>query len=151
MSKLDEQLRHLETILSEKREGYVAEAENCLAEISKDNTPDSISGLLRMFDESAPDELMFSIVHAIERWDDQTYCRALLDSVERLWIASPRWAQILHIRVMNSQNTAHVYFGMVESAPNATRETVRSIFEAISSGWPKLSEKVKPILVRLQG
>lgn len=150
MSKLDEQLRHLETILSEKRQGYFGEAENCLAKISADNAPDSITGLLRMFDESAPDELMFSIVHAIERWDDQTYCRALLDSVERLWCKSPRWAQILHIRVINSQNTSHVYFGMVESAPTATRAIVRSIFEAISQGWPKLAEKVNPVLARLQ-
>jgi hypothetical protein len=150
MSKLDDQLQRLQTILSEKREDYVAQAEDCLGEISNDETPDSISGLLRMFDDSAADQLMFSIVHEIERWDDRTYCRALLDSVEHLWAAAPRWAQTLHIRVLNSPSTADVYFGMLEFAPDAKRGIVRTIYEAISKGWPKLAEKVGPILVRLQ-
>jgi len=149
MNDLNKHLQRLGEILANKSAGYVAEAEACLAEIARIDDPTTISRLLEMLDESAPDELMFSIVHSVERWDDEVYCRSLLDSVESLWNLAPRWAQILHIRVMNSQSTSNTYFAMLDSAPSSKRLVVREIYVAIAKGWPKLAEKVTPILSQL--
>ncbi len=150
MSKLDDPLNRLRAALAAKQDGFFAEAESCLADLSQLNDPAAIPELLQLLDASGPDELMFSILHAVEKWDDRIYGKALLDSVERLWEMTPSWAQILHIRVMNSPSTAAVYFDLVKSAPSATRGTVCSIYEAICGQRPRLTDKVSPILVELK-
>ncbi len=150
MSKLDDPLNRLRAALAAKQDGFFAEAESCLADLSQLNDPAAIPELLQLLDDSGPDDLMFSIVHEVEKWDDLTYGKALLDFVERLWERTPRWAQILHIRVLNSPSTADVYFELVKSAPSGTRGTVCRIYEAICGQWPRLTDKVLPILVELQ-
>lgn len=147
---LDDHVSRLAEILSHKRPGYLSEAEACLADMAGSNDPASIRQLVLLLDDAAPDELMFSIVHAMERWNDEPYLEAIVDSVNGLWQSAPRWAQILHIRIMNSPDTARVYLERLESAPAATRTTVCRVYEAVAENWPGLAGKVDSICARLK-
>lgn len=150
MNRLDPLVRELRSILRTKNDGAIQSAEKCLAAIATLNEQESLERLLDLFDDSASDEMMFLIVHAIERWDDRTYSTALFRSVERLWASAPRWTQILHIRVMNSQRTADAYFELVVAGEVSKRTVVQRIYEAIGKGWPKLTDKTIPIVTRLR-
>lgn len=150
MKELHDLLKELENILATKGNGYVALAEARLAEIAAVNDPVVIKRLFNYFDDTECDELMFSIIHTVERWDDEAYCRALLESVVSLWHRAPKWAQIVHIRVVNSSNTFDTYCDMLKFAPDSVRGIVRDVYRAVSRGWPKLAERVAPIIKRLE-
>jgi hypothetical protein len=146
MNQLDDFWQRLSMLLSVRNDGYVAEVESCLADIVALNTPNEINGLLALFDDAVADEVMFSIVHTIERWDDRTYSEALIASVEKLWKVAPKWAKILHIRIMNSQSTSDVYFDRVKQADSEKQSTVRDIYVVVAREWPKLAGRVDAML-----
>lgn len=149
MSELRDLLLQLEEILSKKAPSLVRDAEECLAQIVAVDDPRSIEPLLKLMDDSAPDELMFSIVHAVERWDDEQYSDALLRSAADLLQSAPRWAQILHIRVMNSSQTSSAYFEKVAAAPPPARSAVRATLDAVAKNWPQVAAKASALLASI--
>jgi hypothetical protein len=149
MNTVKEKLDRLSRLLSNRNAGYLAEVDACLADIIALNAPNEIEELLPVLDDSGDDEAMFMIVHVLERWDDRTYCKALLTVVERLWKSAPRWTQILHIRVMNSSCTRDEYLRSMESFPMSTKQAAQDIFTSIGTNWPKLSGKVEEMVARM--
>jgi len=146
---INDPMRILENILSERKPGYVIEAVTLLSELSEKNNARCIAGILKLLDDAAPDELMYALVHAVEKSDGVIYCKAVLDAVERLWTISPQWAERLHVRIMNSPATADAYLSLLDSTPPTTRSTVRAIYEAVARNRPKLSDKVSSFIARL--
>lgn len=126
-------------------ENYVTEFENYLAIINKENTPESIPLLVELFeDDSKYDELMFSIIHSIERFDDETYIKYLLPELETIFKDSPRWATILIMRILNSDSTSKELEKTVLTNSENTRNTLNVIFANLRNKNPKwisLTEK----------
>ena len=149
MNTITEKVDRLSHLLSDRHAGYLAEVDACLVEILALHSPTDIDELLPTLNDSADDEAMFMIVHAVERWDDRAYCKALLTAIERLWKRAPRWTQILHIRVMNSSITRDEYLRAMENCSTSTKQIVRDVFASTSETWPKLAGKVDAILARI--
>jgi len=150
MKTLDSLVMEFRGALRERRTGYVVACEAVLAEIVAVEDVKVIPGLLGLLDDAAEyDELMFSIVHAVERWDDRAYSRAVVDVVVKLWEDSPRWAQVVHVRILNSEKTLEAYVKDLESADERQRRTVCDIYTAIAQRWPQLASRAKGVLERL--
>ena len=66
MNDLNDQILQLKELLSPNEELDAAKIEICLNDIVNTRDPKSIKNLLQILDDSAPDELMFLIVHPIE-------------------------------------------------------------------------------------
>jgi len=81
-----------------------------LSQIAGLNDPRAIGLLVPFFNDSCRfREAMFSIVHTIEAFDDETYVREILKVLPDLWSRSPYWATVLHFGVLNSQTTRLAY------------------------------------------
>lgn len=137
-------------IVRARQFGYVSAAELVLAEIARIQEPRVVSALAGCFDDTVDhEELMFSIIHTMEMWDDDNYSREIVGVVEQLWRASPRWAQIIHIRILNSGKTLDAYLRALTAAGEEKRVVVREIYKAVAQHWPKLAVKAQNIIERL--
>jgi hypothetical protein len=151
MASLTELIEQLRAVIHDRRDDYVKTAESIIAEIAKIEDASVVGALISCFDDTSPhDELMFSIVHTIERWDDETYSREVSNTVESFWRHSPRWAQIVHLRILNSEVTLQAYLECLESSGASKRSVACEIFGAIARRWPKLASKAEPLVERLK-
>ena len=113
-------------------DGYVQRFEDYLGQVAALNDPACIAELLPLLDDDAEyDEMMFSIIRTIERFDDATYVRSIVDQLGSFFAASPRWAVIVHMRILNSLPTLAAYADCIKTLPNDKRGVVRKVLEAV--------------------
>ncbi|WP_025129889.1 Imm30 family immunity protein [Pseudomonas sp. PH1b] len=97
-------LLRLENAFNDPGENPLRRIDACIAEVARLADPASIGPLLSLLDDEAEyDEVMFSLIHAAEHFDLPVYVPALLAALPGLQENSPRWAQILFTRVLNSE------------------------------------------------
>jgi hypothetical protein len=121
-----------------------------LSQIAELNDPRSIGLLIPFFnDKCRLREAMYSIVHAIERFDDRTYVLELLKVLPSFWRRSPYWAMRLHFRILNSPSTKQEYGNALSSADEKIRNTSKQILNAIREREPQLSGKCESVLAAL--
>jgi hypothetical protein len=129
---LDRLIASLQVEKAAHGENHVARFESLLARIAALNDPASICALVGLFDDDAPfDEMMFSIVHTIERFDDATYVREIARSLPAFWLKSPRWAPIVHMRIMNSAHAFGAYLQLAQDLTPEQRDAARAILQSI--------------------
>jgi hypothetical protein len=146
---LDNKIALLRDVLYRPCEDNFNEANEIINSIAILQKDDSLIPLLRLFDDSLSDSIMFSLLHAVESWDDSQFSIALLEILDELWAQAPRWTMIIHIRIMNNPRTFSEY--STNAIASATRlNTVRAIYGRISSDWPQLEHKAKQALRKLQ-
>ena len=134
LADLIETLRHE---LRSQGDGCVPRCENLLGKIAVLNDSACVAGLLPLLDDDAEhDELMFSLIHTIERFDDATYVRAITDHLGACFAASPRWIVVLHMRMLNSPSTSAAYADCIKALPKNERDIVRTILEAVQKRKP---------------
>lgn len=76
-----------------------------LTEVMIFNNPSVIRPLIRLIEDSAQyDEAIFSIIHSIESFDDDVYISEALKELPYLVHKSPKWANILFMRILNSDS-----------------------------------------------
>lgn len=113
-------------------DGYALRFEDTLGQVAALNDPACIAALLPMLDDDTDhDEIMFSIIHTIERFDDATYVKSIVDHLGSFFSVSPRWAVIVHMRILNSPPTFAAYADYIKGLPIDTRNTVRRVLEAV--------------------
>ena len=144
LNDLYEELRKIDT----RSDGFVPQFEQILAEVGAFKDADSIVALLRFFDdETEYDEAMFSIVHLIETFDDPTYVGKLLEATPELCSSKPRWASIIFMRVLNSENTKRELIRQLRTASADVKQSIRTLMEKINARSVKFLEKTTPVLV----
>jgi hypothetical protein len=84
---------------------FVEHFEETVEQIAHIDDPSSIEALLGFVDDGLDDDLVFSIVHTVERFDDDTYLTHLVAALPGLAARSPEWARTLVLRVLNSPGT----------------------------------------------
>lgn len=125
-------LNQLTSEVAQRTAGYVQRFDSLLARISALHDPDCIGALLPLLDDDAEhDEAMFSIIHTIEAFDDDIYIREIIKHLPALFAKSPRWAAIIHYRILNSSTTLAVYSDRIRALPEAERAAVRSMLNAV--------------------
>jgi len=112
-------------------------------EAALDETECTIKALLESFDDKCPyDELMFSVIHAIESRDRLSYLSCLLSTLAETRHRAPKWSRILHTRIMNSPVVFESYLNLLQRSRESSRAALKSIFTEIYLK-PKFSERAK--------
>lgn len=137
---MDQLLKHLTQYAKLETSIDVERFEATLQQISELNHPEAIGLLIPFFDDKCRfPEVMFSIVHAIERFDSETYVRELLKSLPAFIERSPYWATVIHLRILNTPNVLRIYCSQVKDAERAIKVVSRGILEKIRDTKPKFS------------
>lgn len=127
-------------------EGYDA----TLGEIAELHDSRCIELLLPFFDDQCRfPEMMFSIIHTIERFDDQTYVGELIKSLPNFIEQSPYWAKILHFRIINSAPCFEVYKYQLSKAPEDTKSSAKILFTDLQQKNANFSDQCEKVLVLL--
>ena len=130
--------------------GYVGDFEAVLFEIADLKEPGCIRLLVPYFEDDAPyHELMFSIIHLIERFEDRIYLQELLGAAPSLWKASQEWAPVLFLRVVNSSSSCEELVRQLAGTPEETKPVLRTILEAVNAMDEEFLEKTRPVLAAL--
>lgn len=129
---------------------YVQRFEDILGQVAALNDPDCIGQVLPLFDDDAEyDEMMFSIIHIIERFDDATYVKEIVDHLGSFFDQSPRWAVIVLMRILNSASTKDAFADYITSLPADKRQTVRKAVEAVRRKNIKFESSCNSLLASL--
>ncbi len=148
---LDELMRKLRSTMDFTNEKNVELFEGYLAEIRNLDEPSCISKLINCLDDNAEyQELMYSVIHTIESFDDETYVQELFKTLPNSWEQSPEWIQVLHWRIFNSENTFEEYLKYLNSLTFSQTETVKKISEFIAKSDAEFSQHTSTILSSLK-
>ena len=144
---LKDLISKLEKVKQLNSEDVVQEFESILAEIDELNTPECIKELCAFFvDDTDYDEIMFSIIHLIEKFDDKIYIQEIFRSIARLISDSPYWCSVLHFRIMNVESTFNEYLKQLTSLDINTREVLKKFIIDFKKTEPEFTDKVSKIL-----
>lgn len=138
-------------MLKQELEGNfsIKRAETFLYEICDENDPVSIGLLIKLLDDHFEyDEFMFSIIHCIEKFESSVYVHHVLKSVPESIYKSPRWASILHMRILNAPDTLIAYIKEIKN--NSTEDQKKSIghlLNSINKVSPEFMVKTLPLSV----
>src|ERR1017187_9960462 len=113
---------------------YAMAFESILVEIIAIRSPDVILPLLAFFDDRAPyDEVMFSIIHGIEAFEDKAYVQQMLLGANNFCAMSPRWASIVFMRMLNSEPTRRELIRQVRDVDPGTKAAIKKLMDKINA------------------
>ena len=142
MSGLQQVLIHLVDIWVRRDASLARDFEAVLASVVAFNDPACIGALLELFEDEAPsDDLLFSVVHAMEAFPDQVYLLGLLGKTVALLGRTPRWARILYTRVLNAPTARAELASALCREPEATRAAVHRILDDIERRSTEFTSK----------
>ena len=108
----------------------------------------SIYFLLRLLSDDSEDlHLMWSIVHAMEIFEDQVYVREILDSSSYLVQKAPEWASVIFMRILNSDSDKQELIRQLKDSPLPTKSSVKKIMEIINNDDLQFLDKTNPVIV----
>jgi hypothetical protein len=143
MTQISQLVEELKKIYREKPEDYVRKFEDVLAKVEypiKD--ANVVTGVISLLDDGAEfPELMFSIIHAAETSDAETYSRGVINSLPEMWDSSPDWLQTIHIRILNSPTYTDTYLRVLNQSDELKRQVAKKIFASIPAEASQLSQK----------
>lgn len=103
-----------------------------LAPVAAAVDPRTITPLLMMLRETDDDYGMWSIVHAAEQFDHSTYISGFLAALPDMASASPYWASITTMRVLNSDEARAELVRQLKRSPVAAKDAARRVCEQIN-------------------
>ncbi len=137
--------------LNPQQPDFVSRFEDGLAQLATQDESETFGPLVSLFDDQAAfDEPMFSIIRLIERSDTQTYVSRLLGELGGFVKASPRWASIVVMRVLNSDPDAQELAKQVAGADQETRDALAWLLNAINKRGDTFKAKTEPLLDLLE-
>lgn len=143
-------IRHLQQYAKLEDSIDVERFDATLSQIAGLNDPRAISLLLPFFNDNCRfRETMFSIVHTIERFDDETYLRELLKGLPGLWSRSPYWANVLHFRIFNNAAAFQAYRSQLVQADTVTKTAAKELLTTMRNREPKFMKACTEMLAVL--
>jgi hypothetical protein len=122
--------------------------DHAIAPLAQHRDKRSIRAYLQsLLDDAEDDAGMFSLIHAAEDFDDDTYVNELLMAIPDLQNNSPRWASILLMRVMNNDSAKEVLVSRLRAASPEIKEAVTWLCEKINERSPKFLSKTLVVLL----
>ncbi|MBN1514212.1 MAG: hypothetical protein JXB13_19505 [Phycisphaerae bacterium] len=147
---LEALIGQLEQVVQRPRAGYVQSFDGILRQVAALNDPTCIPLLLPFLEDDAEyDEMMFAIIHTIEAFDDDIYVQKILDSLPGLLAKAPRWAAVIHMRILNSPGALATYTGRVGNLSQGQRGSVRRVLELVRLENPRYDDRCSTLLAGL--
>jgi hypothetical protein len=133
--------------LDHQQPDYTFRFEKGLEQLAEFDEAEAFAPLLSLFEDEAPfDEPMFSIIRLIERSKTKAYVSLLLGELSSFVKTSPRWASIVVMRLLNSEEDRQELAEQVKGAPPQACENLKWLLEAINKRGEVFEGKTKPIL-----
>lgn len=124
------------------------EVDDAVAGVAALDDAASIGPLLRLLDDQAEyDELMFSLIHAAEAFDDRVYAEHFVGVIGAVRTQAPGWASIVLMRILNNDNARTELVRVLSSASAQAREAVQWLCEAINQRDARFIGKTLAVLV----
>jgi hypothetical protein len=122
--------------------------EALLAEVAALRTPESIMPMLGLFrDDALYEEVMFSIIHCVEMFDDSTYVKHIIQGAQNLCEKSPRWASILFMRILNSEPTRLELVKQLRSATIEAKAAIKDLVEKMNARSVQFLPKTTAVII----
>lgn len=132
------------------RANYVQRCEEILGRIAGLRDPSFIGLLLPLLDDRAEyDELMFSIIHTLESFDDATYVGRILEHLPEFLAKSPRFAKIVHMRILNSSQASLAYRSAVKKLSDQEKDAARVVLGAVRRSNARFEAPVAILLAAM--
>jgi hypothetical protein len=121
-------------ILRENR--FLRSREECLAfdnaifAMSPDSDPHLLSELLLIFEDNCEHfEVMWSLLHFVEDFDDQLGTDTLLSMTPQMLIQAADWCMLLHRRTLNNPETRKYYLEKLQQLSQQERDSIKELFQ----------------------
>ncbi|WP_175038162.1 Imm30 family immunity protein [Burkholderia contaminans] len=139
---VEDALRSLDDTIVRQGLGAVRDVETSISGVMQFADAQCIVPLLLHLDDTAPyDEVMFSLIHAAESFDDSTYVRSLLDALPKLVQAAPKWASIALMRVLNNASSKAALVQALSAASPDAKHAVTWLCEKLNERSASFIEK----------
>lgn len=125
---LDDELRHLGFKVAN---GTAIEIDNALLPLLGRSDPQIIAPILRLLNETGDDAGMWSIVHSAESFTGPEYVSGFLQAIPELGQTCLWWAEVLLMRILNSDECRTELMEQLRDAPAMAKEGVSAICEKI--------------------
>ncbi len=146
-TKTKDLINELKAIIANYSEGLLSDFEDKLYEIHLSREEEIICELIfSLKDDFEYDELMFSIIHTIEDFEDSLYVSEILKTLPNSVYTSPRWMSIIFMRILNSGESLNSLVNQVLNLDEAQRVALKKLFEAMGNRDDEIKFKVLPIL-----
>lgn len=151
MEKESEKIKELAELMKDSSEFDVKSFSTILEQLSESKNPNIITGLLEiMQDDFDYPEVLYSVIHIIEKFEAIIYCEFLLKSLPSFILKSPEWASTVFGRIFNSENTLLCFIEIIKSQANdSQRERLKELISDINLDDNSFVEKTKPLLAVL--
>jgi hypothetical protein len=144
----NEALTALQKTIVDEGPGAVGAIDAALATVMKYRDPRCISHLLLLLNDMAPrDEAMFSVIHAAEAFDDDTYARQLVHVLPELTANAPKWASIVLMRVLNNVSARSALVRELMRSSAETKQAATWLCQKINERSALFVEKTLPVLL----
>lgn len=148
MIGLPDALAQLRAAAGLRGEGSVQALEDALKQVTSIGDSSSIGPLLLLLEDGAEyDEAMFSLIHAAEAFEDDTYVRAFLEVVPALQASAPRWASIVLMRILNNEPTKDALVRHLREMPEETKRAISWFCDEINKRSPAFLGKTVPVVL----
>lgn len=105
---------------------------------------------MTLIDDGADDLITFGLVHTIERFDDPVYLQHWLAGLPHLTQRSPRWAQILLLRILNSPPASTELLKRAGDLAGSSRDALRAATASLMAADPTFTEPGNAVLAKLR-
>jgi hypothetical protein len=114
-------------------EEAVEEFERALTELPDSLDPQTLDDLhLVLYDDAVVPEVMYDLVHRLERTPMDDLEASLLRVLPRLSETAPWWAKTLVMRVLNNEEARGALLRLVQAAPDDQGVALRAVLRQIS-------------------
>jgi len=120
-----------------------------LEQVDELEDPRSIEALMTLIDDGADDLITFGLVHTIERFDDPVYLQHWLAGLPQLTRRSPRWAEILLLRILNSPPASAELLERAANLADSQQDALREATTRLMASDPKLAGPGNAVLSKL--
>lgn len=140
-------INRLKEIIDSYNENMLNEFEDLLFNIHSSGNPEIISKLINLMKDSFEfDELMFSIIHTIENFEDKIYVVEVLKTLPQSIEKNPRWFSIIMMRIINSKECKSNLINLIEKLSFIQKEALLKLLLSMGNSGGEVMLKVMPII-----
>ncbi|WP_137940218.1 Imm30 family immunity protein [Chitinivorax sp. B] len=145
---IEDALNELERVVCSTCEVSPVDIDKAISKVAIFKQPCSIGRMLLLLrDDALFEEGMFSLIHAAEAFDDETYIHEMLLILPDLRQKAPAWASVVLMRVLNNDNSRACLTRQTRSSPKAIKDSLIWLLEEINKEELSfLAKTVAPLL-----
>jgi hypothetical protein len=115
-------------------------------------TPDDLTKLLQVFsDQSRMPDVMWRLIHYVERFEMKEYIEALLHVTSDLTLTASGWLEEMYIRIALNDQAREILVNLLLSATKKDREAVCHVLSAIEENYSDINDRAEEIRQSVQG